>query len=233
MSLISVERYRYRSYHTVHSLLELAMSLSEQRLLVANRGEIAVRILRTAKKLGIPTVSVYTRSDSTSPHVTLADEAFPLRPEDPDPLSNSRGYLDAEAIVEICKARNVTLVHPGYGFLAENADFARMLEQNGVTWLGPDAKTIHTMGLKHEARALAIRAGVPVVPGSDGLVVNADLVVEAARRVGFPVMLKSTAGGGGMGLVVCQDEGEVRNKFVSTQERAKVRFPPKYPLHQY
>lgn len=198
------------------------MSLSDQRLLVANRGEIAVRVLRTAKKLGVRTVSVYTQTDSTSPHVLLADEAIPLRPDDTNPLSNSRGYLDAEAIVDICKARNVTLVHPGYGFLSENADFAARLEQNGITWLGPDARTIQTMGLKHEARATAVRAGVPVVPGSDGLVSDADIAAVTASRIGFPVMLKSTAGGGGMGLVVCQDEHEVREKFAATQERAKV-----------
>ena len=204
----------------------LAMSsLSEHKLLIANRGEIAVRILRTAKKLGIPSVAIYTRSDSTSPHVTQADEAVPLLPDDPDPLSNSRGYLDAETIVDICRSRNVTLVHPGYGFLSENADFARALEQNGITWLGPDARTIHTMGLKHEARALAVQAGIPVVPGSDGLVTDANVAVDAANRVGFPVMLKATAGGGGMGLVVCQDEAELMRKFISTQERAKVSVP--------
>ena len=204
----------------------LAMSsLSEHKLLIANRGEIAVRILRTAKKLGIPTVAIYSRSDSTSPHVTQADEAVPLLPDDPDPLSNSRGYLDAETIVDICRSRNVTLVHPGYGFLSENADFARALEQNGITWLGPDARTIHTMGLKHEARALAVQAGIPVVPGSDGLVTDANVAVIAANRVGFPVMLKATAGGGGMGLVVCQDEAELMRKFIPTQERAKVSIP--------
>lgn len=200
------------------------MSLSGQKLLIANRGEIAVRILRTAKKLGISTVAVYTRSDATSLHVLLADKAVPLRPDDADPLSNSRGYLDADAIVDICKARNVTLVHPGYGFLAENANFAAELEQNGVTWLGPDAKTIRAMGLKHEARAAATRANVPTVPGSDGLVADADAPSNIAARIGFPVMLKSTAGGGGMGLVVCQDESEVRAKFEATQQRAKVRF---------
>ncbi|GJE99971.1 urea carboxylase [Phanerochaete sordida] len=200
------------------------MSLNGQKLLIANRGEIAVRILRTATKLGIPTVAVYTRSDATSPHVLLADEAVPLRADDVDSLSSSRGYLDAAAIVDICKARNVTLVHPGYGFLAENAPFAAELEQNGVTWLGPDAKTIRAMGLKHEARAAATRANVPIVPGSDGLVADADAASNIAARIGFPVMLKSTAGGGGMGLVVCQDESEVRAKLEATQQRAKSLF---------
>lgn len=200
------------------------MSLNGHKLLVANRGEIAVRILRTAKRLGIPTVAIYTQTDSTSPHVLLADEAAPLRADDADPLSNSRGYLDADAIVDICKARRVTLVHPGYGFLSENTQFASLLEQNGITWLGPDAKTIQAMGLKHEARAAAMRANVPVVPGTDGLVIDADAAVHAASQIGFPVMMKSTAGGGGMGLVVCQDDHEVREKFIATQQRAKSLF---------
>ncbi|THG95498.1 hypothetical protein EW026_g6173 [Hermanssonia centrifuga] len=148
------------------------MSLQRQKLLVANRGEIAVRILRTAKRLQIPTIAVYTQADATAPHVSLADESIALRSEDLDPLSNSRGYLDAEAILDVCKSRGVTLVHPGYGFLSENASFARSLEQAGITWLGPSADTIELMGLKHAARAAAIEANVPVVPGSDGLVTD-------------------------------------------------------------
>lgn len=202
----------------------MPQSFSEHTLLVANRGEIAVRILRTAKALGMRTLAVYTRTDATAPHVALADGAVALRADDADPTSNARGYLDAGALVQVARDHGATLVHPGYGFLAENAEFARALEREGISWVGPDADTIHTMGLKHEARAIALRSGVPVVPGSDGLVKDVDVAVETAKQIGYPVMIKSTAGGGGMGLVVCKDEGEVREKFMSTQARAKVRL---------
>ncbi|GBE85595.1 Putative urea [Sparassis crispa] len=198
--------------------------MSPHKLLVANRGEIAVRILRTAKRLGIPTIAIYTRSDATAPHVLLADEAVALRPEDDDPVSNSRGYLDAETIVDVCKDRKVTLVHPGYGFLAENAHFASLLVEAGITWLGPRVETILAMGLKHQARVLAVEVNVPLVPGSEGLLDNVEDAVKVAVEIGFPIMLKSTAGGGGMGLVVCQNSEELRAKFSATQERARTLF---------
>lgn len=197
---------------------------AQHKLLIANRGEIAVRILRTAKRLKIPTVAVYTRSDATSRHVLLADEAVALKPEDPDPVSNSRGYLDAEAIVAICKERRVTLVHPGYGFLSENAHFARLLADAGITFLGPRPEAIQAMGLKHEARELAKEVDVPLIPGSEGLLNDAEEAARIATEIGFPVMLKSTAGGGGMGLVVCNNVDELRTKFSTTQERAKTLF---------
>ncbi|TFY59196.1 hypothetical protein EVJ58_g5928 [Rhodofomes roseus] len=202
----------------------MAASFQQQKLLVANRGEIAVRILRTARRLHIPTVAIYTRTDATSPHVLLADEAVALRPDDPDPVSNSRGYLDAEAIVDICKERGVTLVHPGYGFLSENTQFASLLRDAGVTFLGPRPETIQTMGLKHEAKALAIEVDVPLVPGSDGLLESEDEAVKVANKIGYPIMLKSTAGGGGMGLVICRNAEELRTRFHSTQERATSLF---------
>ena len=197
-------------------------SVQQQKLLVANRGEIAVRVLRTAKRLRIPTVAVYTHSDATSPHVLLADEAVALRPDDADPVSNSRGYLDAEAIVDICKEHGVTLVHPGYGFLSENTHFAGLLRDAGITFLGPRPETIQAMGLKHEAKALAAEVGVPLVPGSDGLLESEEEAVEFADRIGYPVMLKSTAGGGGMGLVICRSADELRARLHSTRDRATV-----------
>ena len=181
-----------------------------------------MRILRTARRLGLRTLSVYTRADATAPHVVLADEAAPLRPDDPDPVSNARGYLDADALVAVAKAHGATLVHPGYGFLSENAGFARAMGEAGVRWLGPRPETIEAMGLKHRARELAAEVGVPLVPGSRGLVCNVGEAVEEARRIGFPVMLKSTAGGGGMGLVVCHSADEIRVKFPTTQARAEV-----------
>lgn len=198
------------------------MSGVQHKLLVANRGEIAVRILRTAKRLGIRTVCIYTHSDATAPHVALADEAVALHPEDSDPFTNSRGYLDQEHIAHICTARGVTLVHPGYGFLSENASFAALLESKGITWLGPNSRTIEAMGLKHTARKIAVDADVPIVLGSDGLIHDVEAAKRVCEDVGYPVMLKSTAGGGGMGLLVCYNEEELLKKFITTQERAKV-----------
>ncbi|KAI0641597.1 urea carboxylase [Trametes meyenii] len=199
-------------------------SYASHKLLVANRGEIAVRVLRTAHRLQLPTVAVYTRSDATAPHVVLADEAVALRPDDEDPVSNARGYLDADAILAICKERCVTLVHPGYGFLSENARFAQMVLDAGITWLGPRPDTIEAMGLKHRARELAMEVGVPLVPGSKGLLGDVDGAVQLANEIGYPVMLKSTAGGGGMGLVVCNSSEGLRLKFSSTQARAQTLF---------
>ena len=198
------------------------MSYEGHKLLIANRGEIALRIIRSAKQLGIPTVAVYTQADATSPHVSEADEAIALRDGVEDPASNAQGYLDAAAIVQVCKSREVTLVHPGYGFLSENATFAQMLHDAGITLLGPSVDVIRDMGLKHRARAFAVEAGVPVVPGSEGLLKNVDEAIELSSEIGYPVMLKSTAGGGGMGLVICRDEEQLRSSFVTTQTRAKV-----------
>ncbi|KAJ3520677.1 hypothetical protein NM688_g9128 [Phlebia brevispora] len=197
---------------------------SAQKLLVANRGEIAVRILRTAKRLGIRTVSICTQSDATAPHVALADESVALRPDDDDPPTNSRRYLDAAHIADICVSHNVTLVHPGYGFLSENHEFAALIESQGITWVGPTSQTIQAMGLKHVARSVAIAAGVPVVPGSEGLVHDLVEAKSNAQRIGYPLMLKSTAGGGGMGLIVCRNEEDLTVKFLETQERAKSLF---------
>ncbi|KAI0739997.1 urea carboxylase [Daedaleopsis nitida] len=195
------------------------------KILVANRGEIAVRILRTAKRLGLRTVAIYTPADSAAPHIALADESVALSTFSADDhTANSRGYLDADAIVTICKSREVTLVHPGYGFLSENAAVAQMVADAGVTWLGPRAETIDAMGLKHRARELAREVDMPVVPGSDGLLRDAEEAAALAERIGLPVMLKSTAGGGGMGLVVCKTADEIRDKLPSTQARAQALF---------
>ncbi|KDQ58291.1 hypothetical protein JAAARDRAFT_193705 [Jaapia argillacea MUCL 33604] len=212
----------------------MSVEFSKHKLLVANRGEIAVRILRTAKALGISTVTIYTPADALAPHVSLADQSYPLlSPESnfTEPLPDSSGYLSIPSILSIFKlAQNVTLLHPGYGFLSENADFAKAVRDVGVSFLGPSEEVVRIMGLKHEARVKAEEAGVPVVPGSEGLLQDVEeavgLVVGTAsvKGIGWPVMLKSTAGGGGMGLVVCNDEKELRERFVSTQGRAETLF---------
>lgn len=198
------------------------------KLLVANRGEIAVRILKTAKRLGILTVAVYTQVDATSPHVSLADEAFPLATLKSDAgnaeYNSARAYTDADDILDVCLKRGVTLVHPGYGFLSENADFAKRLADHDITLLGPTSQAIEDMGLKHRARVLAVEADVPVVPGSEGLVTSLRDAQNVTTSIGFPIILKATAGGGGMGLVVCRNIDDLQAKFESTRQRAKVSY---------
>ncbi|KAJ4497751.1 urea carboxylase [Lentinula lateritia] len=193
-----------------------------EKLLIANRGEIAVRILRTAKEIGLATLTIYTPSDALAPHVTLADETVAL------PLvsgqSESRAYCDSKVIISICRSYSVTLLHPGYGFLSENEEFARTVVEHGITWLGPSPDIIKTMGNKHEARHVAEAAGIAIVPGSKGLVKDEEEAVTVAHQVGFPVILKATAGGGGLGLVVCNNEPELFQAFSHASQHAKTLF---------
>ncbi|KAJ8496229.1 hypothetical protein ONZ45_g12534 [Pleurotus djamor] len=201
----------------------------DHKLLVANRGEIALRILQTAKALGIKTVSIYTKSDATSPHVTAADESFqldvPTHDSEPSQTgSESSIYLSAERILSVCRENGVTLLHPGYGFLSENANFARKVLEAGITWLGPRPSIIEAMGVKHTARGLAKEAGVRICKGSEGLVASAEAVLEIAKRVGFPIILKATAGGGGLGMLVCNSEEEAEAKLEQVTGRAKSLF---------
>ncbi|TFK35167.1 allophanate hydrolase subunit 2-domain-containing protein [Crucibulum laeve] len=196
-----------------------------QKLLIANRGEIAVRIIRTAKQLSLRTIAIYTPSDASSPHVSLADEAVALPlPDNASGESEAKAYLSPASILSICQEHHVTLVHPGYGFLSENAEFASLLSNAGITWLGPKAEIIKIMGMKHEARKVAVKAGLSVVPGSDGLVETVEYALKVARDIGFPVILKATAGGGGMGMVICRNEIELREKVSETQDRAEILF---------
>jgi urea carboxylase len=177
------------------------------KILIANRGEIAARAIRTFQRLGYRSVAVYSDPDYASPHVDLADESHRLGP---GPVSES--YLLKDRLLEIAIASGASAVFPGYGLLSENTDFARMCEDAGVKWLGPTPEQIIAFGLKHEARRLAGEAGVPLVPGT-GLLDDADAAVAAALGIGYPVMLKSTAGGGGIGMKVCGDEAELRREF--------------------
>ena len=177
------------------------------KILIANRGEIAARAIRTVHKLGMQAVAVYSDPDIASPHVDLADEAHRLGP---GPVSES--YLLKDRLLSVALDSGASAVFPGYGLLSENTGFARMCEEAGVKWLGPTPEQITAFGLKHEARRLAGDAGVPLVPGS-GLLEDANAAVSAARGIGFPVMLKSTAGGGGIGMKVCHDEDELRREF--------------------
>ncbi|KAG6877108.1 hypothetical protein C0993_010220 [Termitomyces sp. T159_Od127] len=197
-----------------------------EKLLVANRGEIAVRIIRTAKKLGIRTIAIYTPSDALSLHVSLADKAVPLIQGAVESSAEveSGAYLAAHRILSICLENEVTMLHPGYGFLSENAEFSSLIVKSGITWLGPRPKLIQRMGLKHEARAAAAQAGIPIVPGSNSVLINISDALEAAKQVGYPVILKATAGGGGLGMVVCDEEAVLQERFLATQISSKTLF---------
>ncbi|KAJ6572508.1 allophanate hydrolase subunit 2-domain-containing protein, partial [Mycena vulgaris] len=202
-----------------HSLMTM------HKLLVANRGEIAVRILRTARAEGIATVAIYTPSDALSPHVTMADEAVLLAPPSDDAAeSESQTYLVGPRIIALASKHGVTMLHPGYGFLSESAEFAQTVLDAGIVWLGPRPSVIRTMGLKHLARDVAAQANVACVPGSEGLVEDEAGAVQVAERVGFPVMVKASAGGGGMGMVICEDEHALLDAFLRVKKRAEVLF---------
>lgn len=187
-------------------------------LLVANRGEIANRIIRTAKRLGIRTISIYTPADAASLHVGAADEAVLLSGPD------SKAYLDGDQIIEIAKSRNVDVIIPGYGFLSENTEFARQIADAGMVFAGPSPKAIDDFGIKHTARELAAAADLPIVPGTKGLVQSQENAVAEANALGYPVMLKATAGGGGMGLLTCDTEEDVRKSFKTVQSRGETLF---------
>jgi len=187
-------------------------------LLVANRGEIAVRLIKTAKKLGIRTISIYTNADAASIHVGAADEAILLSGPD------SKAYLDGDQIIEIAKSHKVDAIIPGYGFLSENTDFARQIADAGMVFVGPSPKAIEDFGIKHTARELAAAADVPIVPGTKGLVNSEDEAVSEANKLSYPVMLKATAGGGGMGLLTCNDDAGVRKSFKTVQSRGETLF---------
>jgi len=187
-------------------------------VLVANRGEIAVRIIRTLRTMGISPVAVYSDADRFAPHVALADKAVRLGPA---PAAES--YLNADAVIAAARATGAGAVHPGYGFLSENAGFAEALEAAGVTFIGPRPAHIRAFGLKHTARALAQAAAVPLLPGT-GLLADVDAAVTAAADLGYPVMLKSTAGGGGIGMSRCDDEATLRAAFATVERTARASF---------
>ncbi|KAL8764627.1 MAG: hypothetical protein Q9194_006931, partial [Teloschistes cf. exilis] len=169
-------------------------------------------------KLGIKTIAIYTEADAASSHVTDADIPILLSGGD------SKGYTDVDSIIRISKENNVDAIIPGYGFLSENADFARAVTAAGMAWVGPSPESIESFGLKHTARKLAVKADVPVVPGSDGLIASEEDAVNESERLGFPVMLKATAGGGGMGLATCNNVDEVKTSFATVKSRGETLF---------
>ncbi len=172
-----------------------------QKILIANRGEIAVRVICACKDLGIRTVAVYSEADRHSLHVRFADEAICI-----GPAKSSRSYLDIPSVISAAEITNVDAIHPGYGFLSENADFAEVCETSGIKFIGPKPAVTRAMGLKQHARAAMARCGVPILPGSDGILKSAEEAQEIAEQIGYPVMLKASAGGGGRGMRVVREE---------------------------
>jgi acetyl-CoA carboxylase biotin carboxylase subunit len=190
-----------------------------KKVLVANRAEIAIRVFRACREAGIATVAVYSDADRDALHVRSADEAVGIGPPEP-----ARSYLDGKRIVEAAKRTGATAIHPGYGFLSENAAFAKLVEDAGLTWIGPPSGAIAKLGNKLAVRATAKSLGIPTVPGSDGPVEGAESVRAAARAVGFPVMLKAAAGGGGKGIRTVRDESELVRELERASGEARSAF---------
>ena len=188
-------------------------------VLIANRGEIAVRIIRGARDCGIRTIAVYSEADRLAPHVLEADEAYCI-----GPAPSSESYLKADALIALAREVGAEAIHPGYGFLAERADFARAVEDAGLTFVGPSADTIAAMGDKTEARRRMADAGVPIVPGLTEAVADPAAAEAAAKEIGFPVLLKASAGGGGKGMRVVTEPGELRRAFEAASREAEAAF---------
>ena len=182
-----------------------------KKILVANRGEIAIRVMKTARKMGIKTVAVYSTVDRDAPHVKFADEAVCI-----GEAPSSESYLLGSKIIEVAKSLNVDAIHPGYGFLSENADFAEEAEKNNIIFIGPKSKAIHIMGSKLAAKEAVKQYNIPMVPGYDKAITDVDKAKEVAKEIGFPILIKASAGGGGKGMRVVENEAE----FESQMDRA-------------
>jgi propionyl-CoA carboxylase alpha chain len=189
------------------------------KILIANRGEIACRILRSAKKLGILTVAVYSEADRDALHVRLADEAVCI-----GPAPSRASYLNIDALIDACKKTGAQALHPGYGFLSEHAGFVQRLEQEGIVFIGPDSKAIGAMGDKIASKELALAAGVNTIPGSQDVITSPEQAVRIAREIGYPVMIKASAGGGGKGLRVAHDDDQATAGFTACRNEALASF---------
>lgn len=188
-----------------------------KKVLIANRGEIALRVIRTLREMNIKSVAIYSEADRSSLHVRMADEAVCIGAA-PSPLS----YLDIDAVVTAAKVTGADAVHPGYGFLSENADFARAVTEAGLVFIGPTAQAIEMLGVKSTAREIALKGGVPITPGSDGVV--GKNYHEVARKIGFPIMIKAALGGGGKGMRECLREEDLDRMMKTAQGEAKANF---------
>ncbi|MGE0198802.1 MAG: acetyl-CoA carboxylase biotin carboxylase subunit [Simkaniaceae bacterium] len=190
-----------------------------KKVLVANRGEIAVRIIRACHDLGLQTVAVYSKADAEALHVLHADEAICI-----GDAPSSQSYLKIPNILSACEITGADAIHPGYGFLSENANFASICESSGLTFIGPSAKTIALLGDKAQAKALARSVRCPVIPGSPGVVETVDLALKEAKKIGFPVFIKATAGGGGKGIRIAQDPEDFVRQFSAARAEAEISF---------
>ncbi len=189
------------------------------KILIANRGEIALRVIRACREMGIATVAVHSTADADAMHVRMADESVCIGPP-PSPES----YLSMPAIISACEITGAQAIHPGYGFLSENAGFVQMVEDHGITFIGPSAEHIRIMGDKITAKETAKALGIPVVPGSDGGVPDVETARTVAAKIGYPVIIKATAGGGGRGMKVAQDEAGLETAFRTARAEAKAAF---------
>ncbi|MDJ0702642.1 MAG: acetyl-CoA carboxylase biotin carboxylase subunit [Leptolyngbyaceae cyanobacterium MO_188.B28] len=189
------------------------------KILIANRGEIALRILRTCEEMGIATVAVHSTVDRHALHVQLADEAVCI-----GEAPSSKSYLNIPNIIAAALTRNATAIHPGYGFLAENARFAEICTDHQIAFIGPTPKAMQSMGDKSTAKETMQKVGVPTVPGSDGLLLDEQEALAVARNIGYPVMIKATAGGGGRGMRLVREEGELSKAFMAAQGEAEAAF---------
>ncbi len=190
-----------------------------QKILIANRGEIALRVICAAKDLGIKTVAVYSEADRYSLHVRFADEAVCI-----GPAKSTLSYLNIPAVISAAEITNVQAIHPGYGFLSENADFAEVCETSGIRFIGPSPEVTRLMGLKQRAREVMKDHGVPILPGSEGVLKDADEGLEIAAQIGYPVIIKASAGGGGRGMRVVRDPEELPKLFVQATQEAGSSF---------
>jgi acetyl-CoA carboxylase biotin carboxylase subunit len=190
-----------------------------KKILIANRGEIAVRVISACKELGIRTVAVYSEADRYSSHVRFADQAICI-----GPAKSARSYLDVPSIISAAEITNVDAIHPGYGFLSENASFAEVCETSGIKFIGPRPDVIRMMGVKERARAFMREMGVPVLPGSPGVLSTPEEALELAEQIGYPVILKASAGGGGRGMRVVQRADELPFLFSQAQNEAGAAF---------
>jgi acetyl-CoA carboxylase biotin carboxylase subunit len=193
-----------------------------EKLLVANRGEIAVRVIRACKELSIPTVAVYSTADFDTMAVKLADEAICI-----GEARSNKSYLNINNVISAALASGATLIHPGYGFLSENEQFAEIVASCGLKFVGPSANAIRQIGDKASAKAIAKKAGVPIIQGSEGIVENLEEGLKIAKAIGFPVMIKATSGGGGRGISIIRSEKEFRDVFDRTSMEAEASFGDK------
>ena len=190
-----------------------------KKVLIANRGEIAVRIIRACREMGIRTVAIYSEADKNALHKTLADEAVCI-----GPAPSNKSYLNIKAILEAACLTGSDSIHPGFGFLSENATFAKMCEEIGIKFIGPKHELIELLGNKSKAKETMKNAGVPVVPGSDGLIQSKSQAIELAKQIKYPVILKASAGGGGRGIRIAYTEEELKKEYDIVKQEAKVSF---------